>query len=326
MASSPLPNYKYFDLIYGQIIRREALLNLRSPCLKPVASLFFKNLARTDSFTLFPAVAAYESVLEQYFIDLATFKAFGKIYRRKRKYSPKEQSRYNAELAKIYKAHNKRIKAGKEVSMDQKLRRGADKIQRLASYQLGSSQSLEALLFAVIVESWMSFETLVSDLFYTALDKGPSEWRINVGKKHKEFTGGSDFEPTKVAPAIAADPQEGYGSFLRDHDMISFQKFRAIKFWYRIAFGNACEKLFYKTEGGYIRALSAARNVILHKAGIADATYKKEIVKFPELNSVEEKKTIELDGKIVRKLRNAGIALAIELLKYVDDAITPPKP
>lgn len=205
--ASPLPNYKYFDLIYGQIIKRDALLNLRSPCLKPVASLFFNNLARTDSFTLFPAVAAYESVLEQFFIDLATFKAFGKIRRRNRGFSPKEQSRYNTELAKIYKAHNKRLKNGKGVSMDQKIRRGADKIQRLASYQVGSSQSLEALLFAVIVESWMSFETLASDLFYTALDNGLPDWRISTGQKFKEFSGGSNWEPQKVTPPVVSDPQ-----------------------------------------------------------------------------------------------------------------------
>jgi hypothetical protein len=84
--------------------------------------------------------------------------------------------------------------------MDHKVRRGADKIQRLASYQVGSSQSLEALLFAVVVESWMSFETLASDLFYTALDNGLSEWRIRTGQKFKEFTGGSNWEPQKITP------------------------------------------------------------------------------------------------------------------------------
>jgi hypothetical protein len=65
----------------------------------------------------------------------------------------------------------------------------------------------------------------------------------------------------------------------------------------------------------------------LHKAGIADATYKNEVAKFSELNSVEENKHIRLDGEIVRKLRNAAIAVGIELLLYIDGLITtaPPK-
>jgi hypothetical protein len=100
--------------------------------------------------------------------------------------------------------------------------------------------------------------------------------------------------------------------------MLSFQRYRLIKFWYKTAFGQNIEKLFNQIGGGYIRALSAVRNVILHRGGIADATYKKEIGRFPELNAVTETEPIHLDGVIVHKLRNAGIALGIELVTWID--------
>jgi hypothetical protein len=193
----------------------------------------------------------------------------------------------------------------------------------MAGHEVGSYQSIQALLYAVVVESWMAFEIFVADLFCEALDHGLPEWRINIGRKYKEFIGGSNWEPQKIAPRVVHDPQEAYGSFLKDNDAISFQKFRSIRFWYKTAFGKEIERFFRETEGGYLRALSAVRNVILHKAGIADATYKNEEEKFPELNSVEENKPICLDGEIVRKLRNGAIAAGVELILYIDDALTP---
>ena len=108
---------------------------------------------------------------------------------------------------------------------------------------------------------------------------------------------------------------------MKDNQAILFQRFRDIKFWYKTAFGQNVEQLFKKTEGGYIKALSAVRNVILHKGGTADAIYRNEVQKFPELKHVQENKLIELDGEIVRKLRNAAIALGVELLLFIDGAL-----
>ena len=324
MSAEPvLPDYKYFSLIYGRQIRRDRLLNLQSECLKPVASAFFENVARTDSFTLFPAVLAAESLQDQLWLDYAVFKVTGKISTLSRRLSKDKSKAVRNELARLYKAHHRRFMAGKDTGIKRKIEAGVRQINIMTSHETGSSDSIKALLFAVIVESWMAFEILVSDLFYESLDHGISEWRINVGQKYNEFSRGSNWEPQKVAPGVIHDPQKNYGSFLRDNGAISFQRFRSIKFWYKTAFGENCAKLFREVEGGYIRALSAVRNVILHKNGIADATYKSDVDKFPELNLVKEKEPIRLDGEIVRKLRNASIALGTELVLYIDSNLPP---
>jgi hypothetical protein len=319
-----LPDLKYFSLIYGRKIDKERLLKTRSPCLNEVVATFYNNLVRTDTFSVFPAAIAFEAIRDQLWRDCAVFKVMGKVAIRGQELSAKQKKAIEKELRKLVSAEHKQQAFAGPSGIQTRIKIGANHVEGMASYELGSSDGIKALLFAVIVESWMAFEILVADLFYEALDHGPSEWRINVGRKHKEFSGGSNWEPQKVAPPVVHDPQENYGSFLKDNDAISFQKFRAIKFWYKTAFGEKAEKLFRDIEGGYIRALSAVRNVILHKGGIADATYKKEIQKFPELNSAEEKKLIRLDGEIVRKLRNAAIALGVELILYIDSVLVPP--
>ncbi len=62
------------------------------------------------------------------------------------------------------------------------------------------------------------------------------------------------------------------------------------------------------------------------KPGLADATYIKEVKKFPELAQVKENERVQLDGQIVRKLRNAAINLGNRLLLFIDQGITPPPP
>jgi hypothetical protein len=318
----PVRDLKYYALIHGRHVRKDRMLKIRSKCLQNVMVTFYNNLARTDSFSVFPAVVGSESLKNQFWTDCAVFKVTGKLSTRKRKFDKKTEKAIRAEFSRLHKSGRSRWFKGK--TDDQaRILSAANRIEFMCRHELGAHHSIEALFYAVVVESWMTFETFVADLFYEALNNGLPEWRINVGRKYKEFIGGSNWEPQKIAPRVVHDPQEAYGSFLKESDAISFQKFRSIKFWYKTAFGKGIEKFFRETESGYIRALSAVRNVILHKAGIADATYKNEVEKFPELNSVEENKLICLDGEIVRKLRNAAIAVGIELLLYIDGLITP---
>jgi hypothetical protein len=121
-----------------------------------------------------------------------------------------------------------------------------------------------------------------------------------------------------------ADPQEKYGTAFRDKG-ISFPKLRQIQYWYKTTFGkSAMLKLF--EENNRIGALSAVRNVIVHKAGVVDQKYVHAVKDFPELASgVQEHKPINLNGEIVRELRNAAINLGNELLLFVDAGITPQK-
>jgi len=201
MSHPMLPDLKYFSLIYGRQINKDRLLKLRSKCLQEVMATFYNNLARTDSFSAFPAVVAFEAVRDQFWRDCAVWKVTEKLSTRKRKFNQKTEKAIQTEIQRLYKNERNRWFAGKS-DIQSRVKMGANRIESMARHELGAYQSIQALLFSVVIESWMAFEILVGDLFFEALDYGPSQWRINVAQKYTEFRRGSNWEPQKVAPTI----------------------------------------------------------------------------------------------------------------------------
>ncbi len=319
---SVFPDYKYFNLIHGRHVRRDRLLNLRSPCLRPVAKAFYQNVARMDSFSVFPSVVAAEALQKQLWRDYAVFKVTGALSaHRSRPYGKKKESAIQREIQKLAKAEQKRWMSGKAQIRD-KIKRGADRINEMLSHEVGANQSMEAILFSVVIESWTAFETLAADLWFVALDHGPAEWRTRTLAKSSKFKKGNDLEVSaSVDPNRASDPHEKFGSALRDADKISFQKLGLITFWYKTAFGQDISKVFKQVP--YISALSAVRNVINHKAGIADSIYVNAVKDFPELSNIKPNELIQLNGEIVREMENAALLLGGNLVLYVDSGLTP---
>jgi hypothetical protein len=321
MASSVFPDYKYFNLIHGRHVRRDRTLNLRSACLRPISQTFFENVARIDSFSVFPAVVAAESLQKQLLRDCATFKVTGALsWKREKPFSKKTETAIRREMQKLSKSEYRRVMSGKTPIHD-KVKVGADHINGMLSHELGTNQAIEAILFSVVLAVWTAFETLAADLWYVALDYGPGEWRTRVLSKSSNFKKRDNLDNEGVDLSKAADPQKQYGSALRDTDRISFQKLRYIKFWYKTVLGQGVDKIF--KEAPLIQALFAVRNVINHKAGIADNTYLKAVASFPELNTIKLGQLIQLDGEVAREMENAALLIGGNLVLLIDEILTP---
>lgn len=93
---------------------------------------------------------------------------------------------------------------------------------------------------------------------------------------------------------------------------------RDIKKFYEPAFDPTAIDLFNRVEAGYIQVLYAFRNVLVHKRGKADATFRDQIGDYPEFNSIKETDEIALDGETVRKMRDAAMALGRKLIELAD--------
>jgi hypothetical protein len=314
-------DFKYSELIAPRKhTPRDRILNVSTPGLASVSSAFFRNVARTDSFSLFPAHVAADALQERLLEDVAIWKVTGRLSARKKKYTPKQQREISRIIQKLRDANVRQQLKGENM-IERRQTEGLPFIEGLLSHQVGAAQSMQAIMFSIVVETWIAFETLAADLWYAALDYGPKEWRIPVLEQSRKFKKGSNFEK-RARPKTIHDPQKAYGSYLRDVDKVSFQKLAYIVFWYKTAFGTQIPKLFSDIEGGYIYALSAVRNVIVHKAGKADPLFLAAIKEFPELVKND---FVRLDGEIVRRLRNTAIHLATELVMFVDKTITPAK-
>lgn len=317
MSAPCFRDWKYFDLIHGRQVHRDQLLKVRSKHLQTVANAFFNNIARTDSFSLFPAVVAAEALRDQLWRDYAIFKLTGKVSLRKRSYGEKTEAAINRQIIKLGKAAGRRFIKGNHAELHRRITSGVNQINEMLRHETGANQSMQNIMFAVVLESWTAFETLAADLWFTALDHGASEWRKRSGIKYDKPSESSEI----TDPSTIADPQREYGSFLRDTGKVPFQKLPNIITAYRTAFGKTVqEKLFGKDP--YIFALSAVRNVITHKAGVADRKYVSAVKNVPELRTVVINTPIRLNGVIVRKLRNAAITVGNELVLFVDEQLS----
>src|SRR6266404_2251080 len=193
--SSFFPDFKYRELLLTRGVQNK-ILNLRTPQLKSIYDAFFNNVARMSSFCLFPSVIATDTIQKQLWRDYAVFKVTGKLTLRRTRFNASTERAIGQELAKLQKAQRKRLNTGKENPDRVRMKFGVGEINKMLSHQYGSAQSMQAILFSVILESYMAFETVAFDSWIVALDYGPSDWCANVMLKSREFKKGSNFDPT----------------------------------------------------------------------------------------------------------------------------------
>ena len=271
---------------------------------------------------MFPVVVAAEAFQQQFWRDQAILRVTGKLSLRKKSIDEKTGRAIEREMRRFERAATKRrFASGQDDRHKRRMTVGLRHIEEMLSHDLGTNQSMVALLFSVAVESYTAFESLAGDLLYTALNQGPPEWRMNVWAKRNKFERGSDWDP--FMPTITRDPQKDWGYSLKESNALGFQRLSKIKFWYRVAFNERADSLFKKHP--YIDALAAVRNVIAHNAGKADGHYREKVAEFDELKRVTDDTLIRLDGEIVRKLSNAAISLGQQLLVFVDNGIAAKK-
>jgi len=166
MPSPFFLDWKYFDLIKpGKQAERGWVVKVQSPCLKEVVNAFFNNIARTDSFCLFPAEIAATALQNQFWRDYAVFKVTGKL-------AHNEQKRINVQIEQaIAKEIEKRKKtwkkkffsSGMNLADERRMTVGVGHVNRMLESEIGADQSMKNILFSVVVESWTAFETLSAD-------------------------------------------------------------------------------------------------------------------------------------------------------------------
>jgi len=149
---------------------------------------------------------------------------------------------------------------------------GVEYVERLVKVSHGMHQSMEAIMSSVVLESWTAFEILASDLWVAAVDNGPKEIALRVSVANRWERVDEDLF-RRGLPELEYDPRKEYGRHLREIGRVSFQKLDRIIKYYSIAFENNIAALFDEVCDGYIYALSAYRNILIHHAGNADKTF-----------------------------------------------------
>lgn len=287
---------------------------IKSNCLRGCASDFRWNMMRTATFGYLPNEVAFLTAQWQAFEMSAIQKVSGKTV------SFRELGfiQLTPEILKQIKAE---IEEYEDLpDEDKNLHRlaiGLSNVEQLAENNIGMQRSLEALMTSIILESWLFFEALCSDLWVSAVDNGTKEISNRIGS-----FGGWNNPDENIKPQDAGnlefDARTNFGSFLREIGKVAFTKLRDIKRFYTAAFGESVAKVFDQASGGWIHALAATRNCILHSGGMVDGHFKRAVERFPELRALNIRQEIPLDGELVTKLRDASAETGLALIQHVD--------
>jgi len=166
------------------------------------------------------------------------------------------------------------------------------------------------LMFMQITWSWTVIETMLGDLWETAVNVHP---RGLVSK----------FGSIKVASIELHkfDVKDKMGTLLRMNKAASFTSLDETIDAYECAFQEQSKGIMDALSDQSIRALSILRNLIAHKGGKCDKMYAEDRKKVSGaflLPNVEEDKMLQPDGEMIGKILPQSLKSCSQLIKAVD--------
>jgi hypothetical protein len=188
--------------------------------------------------------------------------------------------------------------------------RGAKDDPRMAALNeaiLPISLSQDALGSAIIIYAWTAFETVSTDLWIAAANKRPMSIGLAVAKvsNQKGQSGKQQlYEPGKSIKLAAL---EKYGLDLREHmgdvigERFNFGILDGLKDAYQRAFGEEgpIAKVFSDPD---LAALHACRNILVHRGGYIDETFKSRIRQHTDLSTLAESGYLRADPDLTLRL------------------------
>jgi hypothetical protein len=206
---------------------------------------------------------------------------------------------------------------------------------------------VEAVLFSQIVLAWTAFETLAGDLWEAAinhhphilarLDGPPKRIGKLAGAKEKEQPDDED-EGNATTGADSADSKSV--SLIRIHDLskgscdlgklmgsllkkrFKFTTLGGIRKAYSVAFSKKSTAVDAALSKKHLDGLSLIRNLIVHRAGVADTEYEERAKSVPDIPHLTDGQRLELTGKLSRSLIEPAILSAVDLVGAVNEWIT----
>lgn len=185
------------------------------------------------------------------------------------------------------------------------------------------------MLSAFIVMGWTAFEALAADLWEAALNQHPaglstlseSPKRLRKGAKNRSYQAKDEEHselkhvPLNLMQKYGYDLSNSMGSILRDR--FSFERLDGIREAYGSAFPKF-DKIDDPLTDNALDALATVRNVIVHRAGIADQEYCRRIERL-KIPKVDIGAALLLDGEVVEQLVGNTLDRAIDLFSGVDE-------
>jgi len=201
-------------------------------------------------------------------------------------------------------------------------------LAELVPTHLAVEASMRSVLSAMLAGTWTSFEVLATDVWINAVNQRSSTLGLkameeahrlknSVGEPHEESrVRAKSLDAHTLFTRYGVDFSSSLGSVIYDRPLMSFNGMRGLRTVYKAAFGDDAKSLF---DGFHeLRDLESLRNVLVHRAGIADKRFCDRVKQSPRLSVFEERKRVRLDGEMVAHHANAAISAGVSLVLWVD--------
>jgi hypothetical protein len=209
------------------------------------------------------------------------------------------------------------------------LKQGLDPVIILGNS--GPPLGFQTMFASYLTSTWTAIETMAGDLWETALNVHPAGLSSLGGKATRlrktgrpsplGASGGRDdskLVPLNLIQMSQFDLRQKMGTILKER--FGFSRLEGIREAYASAFHENSSDIDEALSDEALDALSAVRNVIVHKAAIADDEYfkKTKYLKLP-IGKGGVGAIVPLDGEVVVNLIAPARASAAKLLFAVDD-------
>lgn len=192
---------------------------------------------------------------------------------------------------------------------------------------------LQASMMSYITTGWTIIETMTGDLWETALNAHPSSL-ANLTGSPKRLKGGqiNKSSSAKESKSVSLDSISMHdfdvankmGTILRTK--FDFASLDGIREAYACAFADKPTQIDRALIDTSLDALSAVRNVIVHRDAKTDGEYVKKTKFLNSIPKAEIGQQIMFDGDIVVGLLKPAISAANQLLIAVDDWLVKANP
>jgi hypothetical protein len=220
---------------------------------------------------------------------------------------------------------------------------------------------IDAFLAAVIVNGWTAFETLAGDLWVQSVNAQPRYIAALTGTGNRiksimaargktkttdeaseneikddlednnlyEKSGDKSIPLGLMCKITSSDYNfsKSMGNLLVEAERVKFTSLREIRKAYSLAFPDNVRRaksarIDTALANRGLDALSAVRNLIVHKAGKCDSDYIEDCKSSPTAPRLKEGETLQLDGELCQALIDRAINVGIELVNAVDSWLT----
>jgi hypothetical protein len=190
-----------------------------------------------------------------------------------------------------------------------------------------AQKQIETYAGSLVIQAWTVFESLSEDLWEAALNSHPTVLASLSGKprsKYKAATqrvpeGRSTDSEARVSfndlQANAFDVRSKMGTILKD--TVSFRSLARIREAYHRAFAKQSKSIDDILDDPGLQYAAAVRNLLIHKRGIVDAEFLKQIASIPNAPALAVKDKFRLTGKLCAELSDSCRSCAVWLVSAV---------